>query len=345
MLSKQMMIPLLAWYRENARLLPWREDPTPYAVYVSEIMLQQTRVEAVKGYYLRFMDELPDIRSLADAPEDLLLKLWEGLGYYSRVRNMKKTAQILVREYNGQFPPTEKELLALPGIGPYTAAAVASIAFGKKAAAVDGNVLRVYTRLAADPTRIDDLSFRKKIKQEMEDQMPEETAVFTQAWMELGAMVCVPKNPRCGICPVQAFCKGYRDGNPEQYPVRSGKKEKKKEEKTVFLLCHAQHIAIHKRAEKGMLSGLWELPNTEGHLSAQEACRYLEAQGIPAVTVRQGIPYTHIFTHREWDMVSYVVETGEESPLYFWVTDEELAESYALPTAFSMFLSRETESV
>ena len=338
MIRKEMIPVLLSWYRKNARDLPWRADPDAYAVYVSEIMLQQTRVEAVRDYYLRFMEELPDIHSLAQAPEDLLMKLWEGLGYYSRVRNMKKTAKILCATRGGRFPSKEEDLLALPGIGPYTAAAVASITMGQKAAAVDGNVLRVYTRLLADETEIGKAAFRSAVKRDLECVMPEDTAAFTQAWMELGALVCLPKTPHCGDCPIRDFCAGYRLGNPERYPVKLPKKARKREEKTVLLLKCEDRIALRKRKEAGLLSGLWEIPNYEGKLTEEELCSRRDKEGCTVLSMKQGITYTHVFTHREWDMVSYTAVVAEADGNYTWVTEEELADRIALPTAFAAFL-------
>ena len=200
--------PLLAWYEKNRRKLPWRENVSAYRVWVSEIMLQQTRVEAVKPYFARFIDALPDVSDLADCEEEKLLKLWEGLGYYNRVRNMQKAAKTVMEEYGGQLPDDYEKLLSLKGIGSYTAGAIASIAYGIPVPAVDGNVLRIITRLTQDESDIMKQSVKKRVEQALLEVMPQKRAgVFNQALMELGATVCVPNGaPLCEACPWKEFC-------------------------------------------------------------------------------------------------------------------------------------------
>ena len=256
---------LLSWYVEVQRDLPWRRDRDPYHIWISEIMLQQTRVEAVKGYYDRFLTALPTIADLAEASDEQLQKLWEGLGYYSRVRNLKKAAVVIMDQYNGTFPDDFSTVLSLPGIGPYTAGAVCSIAFDQPKAAVDGNVLRVVTRLTDDPTPIDQLSLRKQITDNLEAIYPAQAGAFTQALMELGATLCGPnKKPECECCPCNTFCLGYARGTAQMLPVRKQKVSRRREEKTVFILSCQGRYGMRKRSEHGLLAGLWEFPNTPG---------------------------------------------------------------------------------
>ena len=233
---KEIVKPLMQWYAKHARTLPWRSDPTPYHVWLSEIMLQQTRVEAVIGYYDRFLEELPDVQSLAAVSEERLLKLWEGLGYYNRARNLQKAAVQICEQYQGKFPESYEEWLALPGIGAYTAGAVTSIAFGKKEAAVDGNVYRIYTRLYADDTEISKTAFQRNVRETVKEALPEEAGRFNQALMDLGALICIPNGePHCSVCPVAEFCKARKQGTMQCYPVKKTKKERKLEQRTIFV--------------------------------------------------------------------------------------------------------------
>lgn len=332
--------PLLAWYDANGRVLPWRSNPQPYYVWVSEIMLQQTRVEAVKDYFKRFIEELPTIESLAKAPEDKLLKLWEGLGYYNRIRNMQQAAVTVMKEYHGQLPDDYDILRSLKGIGSYTAGAIASIAYGQKRPAVDGNVLRVMKRLAGS---YDDI-LKARVKSDMEKQLlpvvPERAGAFNQAIMDLGAMVCIPNGaPLCKQCPLLEYCEANRRHIQMELPVKSKKKPRKVEEKTILLLEYQGKYALHKRAKKGLLAGLWELPSVDGICSREDISRMLEKTGRD-VDIQELGPAKHIFSHVEWSMVGYgVVLTepllSEES--YVWVTAEELDKEYAVPTAFSSY--------
>lgn len=338
---------LLKWYETEHRTLPWREDPSPYHVWLSEIMLQQTRVEAVKAYYVRFLKELPDIRALAEVEEDRLLKLWEGLGYYSRARNLKKAAQHILSEYGGNMPRTADEWKRLPGIGDYTAAAVASIAFKQRAAVVDGNVLRVMARLRADERDIALPQTKKQVQEELyEHYLPKEDArcgTFNQAVMELGAMVCVPNGaPHCAACPVKKHCAAAKAGTQTDYPVKSAKKPRTVEEKTVLLLSDHTRIAIRKRGSKGLLAGLYEYPSVDGHITEDELRRLLKKRGVPALKLRRLPDAKHIFTHREWLMRGYLVETEEmEASCFsdglFFADRTELETVYAVPSAFRVY--------
>ena len=326
---------LLPWYGENKRDLPWRQSREPYHIWLSEIMLQQTRVEAVKGYYARFLAALPDIQALAQADDEKLLKLWEGLGYYSRVRNLKKAAQVVMAEHGGQFPGDHKAVLALPGIGEYTAGAVCSIAFGQKTAAVDGNVLRVVSRLLADDTPIDQPAFKKRVRQALEAIYPEEAGDFTQALMELGATICGPNRaPDCENCPCKAFCRGYETGVAERLPVTAAKKGRRVEEKTVFILGCQGCYALVKRPETGLLAGLWQFPEVPGILELPQA---LDALGVGVKNVYRQTEKNHIFTHIEWKMRGFYMEIGEKVDRYSWFSREEIDTVAALPTAFRQF--------
>lgn len=328
--------PLLAWYRENKRDLPWRNNPTPYEVWVSEIMLQQTRVEAVKAYYTRFIEALPNVQALADCEEEKLLKLWEGLGYYSRVRNMQKTARIIAREYDGEFPVSLKELTALPGIGEYTAGAIASIAHKQPCSAVDGNVLRVVSRLTEEATPISDLAFRKRIAGRLSEVYPkagEACAEFTQSLFELGALVCKPQTPDCAQCPLTRLCKAYQNGTWAKYPVKAQKREKRVEDVFVFLIQTPEGFCIRRR-EQGVLKGMNEFPSyvTQGE-SADEA---LYAWGVTEYREIQRRNFTHIFTHIRWN-ITCVWITTDVAPFDTYTIDE-IRESISLPTAFRQCL-------
>ena len=327
---------LLPWYAENKRDLPWRKDREPYHVWLSEIMLQQTRVEAVKGYYTRFLEALPTVEALAEADDELLHKLWEGLGYYSRVRNLKKTARQVVTL--GGFPGEYDAVRALPGIGEYTAGAVCSICYDLPTPAVDGNVLRVVSRLTADATPIDDPKYKKQVRARLEEIYPAEAGAFTQALMELGATLCGPNwKPRCDECPCQAFCLAHQRGTAENLPVKAPKKQKRVEEYTVFLLSCDGQYALEKRPDSGLLAGLWQFPNVPGKLETAEALPALEKLGmLPRELLRQS-DRKHIFTHIRWEMRAYWAEVSEPASPYRWLTADEINSEAALPTAFRQF--------
>lgn len=330
---------LLPWYRKNARDLPWRHTKEPYRVWISEIMLQQTRVEAVRGYYDRFLKALPDIQSLAEADEESLFKLWEGLGYYSRVRNLQKTAQTIMQEHGGVFPTEYTQVRALSGIGDYTAGAICSICFGQPRAAVDGNVLRIAARITEDFSPIDLADTKKRVAEQLEQVYPKgECDTFTQALMELGACVCTPRSPKCSECPVKEICFAEKSGEIDKLPVKLPKREKKQEQRTVFYLECDGAYAVCKRTEKGLLSGLWQLPNVSGALSPADALKTAEAFGVQPTELLKEVHKKHIFTHIIWDMVGYHLVCNVKSKDFTWATAEELKTTYALPTAFRIFL-------
>ena len=332
--------PLLRWYRANARDLPWRRTRDPYRIWVSEIMLQQTRVAAVLGYYARFLEAFPTVEALAAAPEERLMKLWEGLGYYSRARNLQKTAR-LVAERSGRFPETYAELLALPGIGDYTASAIASAAFGKREAAVDGNVLRVVMRLTDCRDDIADPKVKKAVRAQVQAVMPEtaeDIRVFNQATMELGATVCAPNGPpRCLECPARDFCLGRLRGTAEDLPVKGAKKPRRVEERTVFLLLRQGQVALRKRPKTGLLAGLWEFPNAEGTLDEAEASAVVESWGLVPRQWESRLTAKHIFTHVEWHMTGYTLEVAGDGPADFTWTDAGGLKERAVPSAFARY--------
>ena len=326
--------PLLQWYQLNKRDLPWRKTKDPYLIWVSEIMLQQTRVEAVKPYYERFIATLPTVKDLAEADEEVILKLWEGLGYYSRVRNMQIAAKQIMDEYEGVFPHDHKNLLKLKGIGPYTAGAVGSIAFDLPVPAVDGNVLRVMSRITADPSDISLQATKKEWENRLTEIMPSEhSGDLNQALMELGATVCLPNGmPKCMICPIRKYCKAYYKNATMLYPVKAEKKARTVEKLNVFFCVYQDKIAISKRPEKGLLPGLWELPNAKRNIAIPSI---LQDFGIFKADISPLKEQKHIFTHIEWHMDCYFVQVTEKtkSNLY-WITQEEAETTFALPSAF-----------
>lgn len=334
----QMVAPLLHWFEGHARVLPWRNEPTAYRVWVSEIMLQQTRVEAVKPYFQRFLEALPTLKDLAEADEQTLLKLWEGLGYYNRVRNMQKCAQVVMERYDGQMPADYDALLDLPGIGPYTAGAIASIAYGLPVPAVDGNVLRVLTRWTANGGDITKQSVKNEITRQVTEILPHPmTGAFNQALMELGATVCLPNGtPLCDQCPVSSLCAAHIAGTMLQYPKKAPKKPRRMEQRLVFLIHHQGKFALQKRPSGGLLADLWEFPQTEG--TKDEASAVLAQWGIDEAPLFLKSA-KHIFTHIEWHMNGFWVEAAEEVPLFQWVTLAQLKQEYPLPSAFSAFES------
>ena len=329
--------PLLSWYRTHKRDLPWRKNPTPYEVWVSEIMLQQTRVEAVKEYYVRFMNALPTVEDLAFCAEEKLLKLWEGLGYYSRARNLQKAAKQIVNEYGGNFPTSKAELLTLAGVGSYTAGAISSIAYGQPVAAVDGNVFRVASRLEENPTSIADPKYRRYLEDRLSAIYPEDKkgcADFTQSLFELGALICKPRNPDCENCPLKGLCKGYKNGTQALYPVLPPKKAKRQEEVFVFLIQTPQGFCIRRR-EDGVLKGMNAFPSVV--ISDGEKPEYiLNEWGVYEFTEVKRKKYSHIFTHIVWDITCVWVQT-EYAPFDTYAL-EEIEENVSLPTAFKQCL-------
>ncbi len=332
-----LVIPLLTWYGENKRDLPWRQPgpggrPEPYRVWVSEIMLQQTRVAAVIGYYRRFLARFPTVRALAQAEEDALMKCWQGLGYYSRARNLQKAAQVIVTEHAGAFPADYAAIRALPGIGDYTAGAIASIAFGLPRAAVDGNVLRVVSRLTADRRDISAPAVKRDVAAALEAVMPtREPGTFNQALMELGATVCLPNgSPLCHLCPAKDLCRARLDGLTDVLPVKAPKRARRVEERRVYLLFDRGRVALRRREAKGLLAGLWEFPNAlEGEAPP------LELPGLEFVGAER-----HIFTHIEWHMTGWAgTWPGGDLPEgWVWADKKALAGRYPVPNAFAGFM-------
>ena len=343
-LLRKAVEPLLRWYDKNARDLPWRRTRDPYRVWVSEIMLQQTRVEAAIPYYERFLESFPTLQALADAPEERLLKLWEGLGYYSRARDLQKAARQALERY-GALPGTASELASLAGIGPYTAGAVASIAFGEAVPAVDGNVLRVLARFTDDSRDTASPAARREAERALAPVIPRDAAGrFNQALMELGATVCLPNGaPQCDHCPLSGLCRAHGARRELDVPVRTAKKPRRQETMTVFLLESDRGLAICKRPGRGLLAGLWEFPHVPGKLEAAQALEAAEELGVRPTELQQVVERRHIFTHVEWDMRGYYLrcEAGGD---FTWATREALAGVYALPTAFRQFLPPEKVS-
>jgi A/G-specific adenine glycosylase len=330
---------LLPWYQEHARDLPWRTDKNPYHVWLSEIMLQQTRVEAVKAYYIRFLEALPTIADLAQVEEERLLKLWEGLGYYNRAKNLKKAAITVMEDYQGIFPDTYEEILSLSGIGEYTAGAIASICFERPTPAVDGNVLRVYARVMEDFSNIDKQSTKRAVRDALEVvYLKGKCGLFTQSLMELGATVCVPNGvPKCELCPLQSICLARKNDTWSKLPVREEKKKRKIEYKTVFMLQCGDKIAIRKRTEKGLLAGMWEYPNITGTCDEQQAADVVTAWKVNPRELQKSMTYTHVFTHVEWHMKAYYFQCDTMTEEFVWVTQEELEKTVAIPSAFRGF--------
>lgn len=336
--------PLLDWYDAHKRRLPWRGTRDPYRVWLSEIMLQQTRVEAVKGYYERFIAAVPDVYALWKIDDDRLNKLWEGLGYYSRARNLKAAAKQIVENYGGKFPDTRETLLTLKGVGDYTAGAIASIAFERPEAAVDGNVLRVLGRVLAEDTPVDDLAYRKRLTAALSAVYPEgRCGDFTQSFMDLGSAVCLPDTPRCELCPLKSSCHAYRTHTVENYPVRKQKRPRRLERLTVFALYCGGALAVEKRGQSGLLAGLWQLPNCPEHLDEKGASDYLRAHGLQSQAAFTVTSARHVFTHVEWDMRVYTVEVNRRADVFVWADQRRLQNDISLPTAFRCCLLEKGE--
>ena len=336
--------PVVGWFRQNKRDLPWRKDQDPYHVWVSEIMLQQTRVEAVKPYYERFLKELPRVKDLAEAKEDTLLKLWEGLGYYNRVRNMQKAAQQIMVDFHGEFPNTYEGILSLKGIGNYTAGAISAFAFGLPKPAVDGNVLRVVSRITGSREDIMKQSVRKAMERALEQVIPEDAASdFGQGLIELGAIVCVPNGePKCVECPAAFACVARKQGLTAEIPVKKKAKARRIEKRTVFIFKDGEKLAIRKRPGKGLLAGLYEFPNEEGKLTQKEVTAYSKEIGLMPVRVKKLESAKHIFSHVEWHMTGYEVIVDElektNKKEFLFIHPEEIGQRYPLPSAFETYI-------
>ncbi len=330
--------PLLAWYQKEKRHLPWRNTNDPYSIWISEIMLQQTRVEAVKRYYERFLKELPTIASLAMVEEDRLLKLWEGLGYYSRARNLQKAAQILVEKYEGMFPKDYEAVRSLPGVGNYTAGAILSIAFSMPYPAVDGNVFRVLSRFLNVDEDITKPLTRLKMENRIKEVLtPFNAKALNQALMELGALICLPKEKaKCSLCPLQALCKAHQENTVSILPIKPKKKEVPILQKTILLLVFDDTYALLKRPSKGLLAGLYQFPELEGMLSRKEVLIKVREQGLQPLYIEEMPLQKHVFTHQIWEMKGYSIRVTEKNDSYLWVSKEELS-SYSIPTAYSYY--------
>lgn len=329
---------IVGWYPKEARTLPWREDKNPYHIWISEIMLQQTRIEAVKEYYMRFMKELPTIADLAKIEEEKLLKLWEGLGYYNRARNLKKAAIIMVTDYQGNMPSSYEKLVKLPGIGEYTAGAIASIAFNERVTAVDGNVLRVMARVLKNSSNILLPKTKKEMTEKLEAILPKEAGIFNEGIMELGETICLPNGkPLCDKCPIAKLCIAHQEGIEESLPIREKNNKRKVEQKTVFVFQKEDRIAIRKREEKGLLASLYEFPSIEGHVLEKEIKEKIKKWNLEAESCLYLTKYRHVFSHKEWDMIAYHVVVKEKNKEFLWVTKIELQEKYPLPSAFLPF--------
>ncbi|MDF3001535.1 MAG: A/G-specific adenine glycosylase [Bacillota bacterium] len=341
---QNIVLPLLKWYDSHARILPWRENPEPYAVWISEIMLQQTRVEAVKPYFDRWLKAFPTLSSLAAAPEEEVLKLWEGLGYYSRARNIHKTAKIVMQEYGGQLPRSFNELLKLPGIGEYSAGSIGSIAFQLQVPCVDGNVLRVITRVTAEKSDITETSTKRLLTEWVKAIVPaNRPGDFNQALMELGATICLPSGiPKCESCPISCYCQALLGNRTTDFPVKKPNAERKKEKRTVLLLVRGGSTAVRKREDSGLLAGLWEYPNYPGELSESDVMEKLKHKGISSLNVTKLKKSKHIFTHLEWHLTGYLILIKDDGLAfnddeYLWVKTSFLRDRLTIPTAFKAY--------
>ena len=337
---KQIINPLIKWYEINKRILPWREEKNPYQIWISEVMLQQTRIEAVKKYYTRFMKQLPTIKELANVEEDELLKLWEGLGYYNRARNLKKAAIIILEQYNENMPTTYAELMKLPGIGEYTAGAIASIAYNEKVPAVDGNVLRVISRVIGNDKNILEQKVKQEITEMLYKMMPEQAGNFNESLMELGEVICLPnQEPECNKCPIKEYCYAFKYHVTTKLPVRIKQLKRKIERKTIFLLTTKEDkIAVTKRGSTGLLAGMYEFPNIERDYTENELSEILKTWNLNMKDIVSSKRKQHIFTHITWDMIGYEIIVENENDRFLWVSKKELRTKYALPTAFAKFL-------
>lgn len=349
---KETVMPLVKWFRENKRDLPWRKRMDAYRVWVSEIMLQQTRVEAVRSYYERFLNELPDVRALSEVPEDRLLKLWEGLGYYNRARNLKAAACQIMEQYGGKFPETYEEIRSLKGIGSYTAGAISSFVYNIPKPAVDGNVLRVVSRITADESDIAKAGTKARFEKAVEEVIPPNAAGdYNQSLIELGAIVCLPNGkPKCEACPVRMICLAHRQGRETDFPVKKKAKERRIENRTILIFRDAGRIAIRKRPSKGLLAGMYEFPGREGHMSFDEVVDYGKSLGLTPVRIRELGAAKHIFSHVEWHMKGYEILVDEleknldqtKEPLkegrVILAEIKQLQEEFPIPSAFAAYM-------
>ncbi len=334
---------IVLWFRENGRILPWREGKDPYRIWISEIMLQQTRIEAVIPYYHRFLERLPSPAHLASCPDDELMKLWEGLGYYSRARNLKKAALAIMEKFDGKMPRKAEELRSLPGIGEYTAGAISSIAFGEAEPAVDGNVLRVVTRYLGDRSDIMQDKTKKKITSLLKEIYPagKDAGLLTEGIMEVGERICIPNGvPLCEACPLKNDCVAKKEKLWDTIPVKSPKKERKIVPMTVFILCHGGKYALRQRPATGLLAKMWEFYHIDGKNNQSDAIDALRAMGFSPLDIHSCGTAKHIFSHLEWHMTGYFVNVENENGAETWKSAHEIRNFVALPTAFRYFKSK-----
>ena len=337
---KNITKPLLDWYQKAKRTLPWREEQSIYHTWISEIMLQQTRVEAVKEYYLRFLNEVPDIKTLSEIEDDKLMNLWEGRGYYSRAKNLKKAAQIIMEQYNGIFPNTYEEIIKLPGIGKYTAGAILSIGYNKPYPAIDGNVMRILSRIIECDLDISEEKTKTYFEELLTPIIPKQSGDFNQAFMDLGSSICLPNTePLCNSCPLKKFCQSYKNNTTTLYPVKKKKQERKKENRTIILFCYKNEVLIHKRPNKGLLANLYEFYQEEGNYSLKEIKNLLNIQNIDYKEIYSIGKAKHIFSHIEWHMKGYFIELNKKiTPNdFFWCSISSLEKEYCIPTAFHYY--------
>lgn len=333
--------PLLTWFQKEKRDLPWRHTNDSYKIWISEIMLQQTRVEAVKEYYQRFLKELPTLEDLAEVSEDKLLKLWEGLGYYSRARNLKKCAQAVIGQKKKELPRDYEELIKLPGIGPYAAGSISSIAYGQKNPAIDGNVLRVMTRLHEDDRDIMNPKVRKDYFNKLQKIMPKNTRDFTESLMELGALVCLPNGlPLCDKCPLSFYCQSYKNQTMLKYPIKKKEKQRKIEEKTIMIMEYHGLYALQKREDKGLLASMYEFINEDKKMNKEELVNWLKAQEISFERIEELGEAKHIFSHLEWQMNGFLITCKNKKEKFIWASKEELLTKYSIPNAYSKYLKK-----
>lgn len=335
---QELVNPLLSWYQKNQRDLPWRKTTDPYAIWISEIMLQQTRVETVKPYYQRFLDCFPTIESLANGREDILLKRWEGLGYYRRAFHLQQAAQVIMKKYHGLFPKSYREVISLPGIGSYTAGAILSIAFSEPYPAVDGNVLRVIYRILGSFQEIGNSLSKQRVEHMIKEVLTKENARnFNQALMELGATICLPKKQaKCHSCPLSKFCKAYQENWVELLPMKKQKKASKIVEKTCLLLECNGNYAILKRPSQGLLGGLYQFPEAQFMTKQSEVVKWCKENQLAPFYIQRLDDHQHVFTHLTWKMNGFYVRVEEENQAFLWVSKEAL-EQYSIPTAFSYY--------
>ena len=332
---------LLSWYHKNKRSLPWRDAQNAYYTWISEIMLQQTRAQTVIPYFEHFIERLPDIRALSECNDDDLLKVWEGLGYYSRARNLKKTAVLVTEKYGGELPKSFEELLKLPGIGRYTAGAIASIAYEQPVPAVDGNVMRVIARIILSREDIGKTGVKRQFEELLNKVMPhEKPGDLNQAVMDLGAMICTPRKPDCDVCPVREVCLTEEAGAWDEIPSRSIPKKRKIENRTVFIIQDGDRTVIRKRQNKGLLAGMYELPNEEGIYSREDALAYVKERGLTPLFIEKAPESKHIFSHIEWHMRAYRIRVAappEHTRKLMFVNFMSEMDRYAVPSAFDTY--------